>query len=69
MALFSVILAKGLSASPQDSRYFGLDLLAPPLLLEELFFDPRLEGTPWRDLMEPSPTSDGAPFLLEESLK
>ena len=70
VALFSVILAKGLSASPQDSRYFGLDLLAPPpLLLEELFFDPRLEGTPWRDLMEPSPTSDGAPFLLEESLK
>ena len=71
VALFSVILAKGLSASPQDSRYFGLDLLAPPpLLLEELFFDPRLEGTPWRDLMEPlSPTSDVAPFLLNESWK
>ena len=70
VALFSVILdhAKGLSASPQHSRYFGLDLLAPPpLLLEELLFDPGL-GTPWPDLIEPSPAKEVPPFLLKESL-
>ena len=70
VALFSVILdqAKGLSASPQHSRYFGLDLLAPPpLLLEGLLFDPGL-GTPWPDLIEPSPAKEEPPFLLKESL-
>lgn len=70
VALFSVILdqAKGLSASPQHSRYFGLDLLAPPpLLLEELLFEPGL-GTPWPDLIEPSPAKEVPPFLLKESL-
>ena len=38
VALFSVMLANGLSASPQHSRYLGLDLL----LDAELLLDPGL---------------------------
>lgn len=64
VALFSVMLAKGLSASPQHSRYFGLDLLAVEALL---VFDPPplLPGlaTPWRDLVDPPPPRDPPPLV------
>lgn len=59
VALFSVMLAKGLSASPQHSRYFGLDLL----LDAELLLDPGLAPVPWRDFMDSLPPPP-LPFLL-----
>ena len=62
VALFSVMLAKGLSASPQHSRYFGLDLL----LDAELLLDPGLAPVPWppRDFMDSLPPPPPLPFLL-----
>ena len=60
VALFSlsVILAKGLSASPQHSKYLGLDLLLAVAL--EL-----LLGLFERCLMEPFPPPLLEPFLLK----
>ena len=64
VALFSVMLANGLSASPQHSRYFGLDLL----LDAELLLDPGLAPPvlPWpRDFMDSLPPPVLLlPFLL-----
>ena len=60
VALFSlsVILAKGLSASPQHSKYLGLDLLLAVAL--EL-----LLGLFERFLMDPFPPPVPEPFLLK----